>query len=135
MHRGDSSQKRKKQFGSLLMLADVTPLQLTRSHFLAKEKEIKQPLKNKYYKYKNLNRQTAAIAARIGATTGTQAYHHLESPLCSPRTDFGSKAWTIRGPRSRAGLRPGPVGPPSEATKVITRKPRPKCATASDPVV
>lgn len=34
---------------------------------------------------------TAAIPARIGATTGTQAYHHFESPLCSPRTDFGKK--------------------------------------------
>ena len=45
MHRGDSSQKRKKQFGSLLMLADVTPLQLTKRHFLAKEKEPKQALK------------------------------------------------------------------------------------------
>jgi hypothetical protein len=45
MHRGDSSQKRKKQCGSLLMLANVTPLQLTKSHFLAKEKEPKQALK------------------------------------------------------------------------------------------
>lgn len=78
------------------------------------------------YRYKSLNKATAAIPARIGAITGTHEYHHLESPLCSPRTDLGSKAWTIRGPRSRAGLRPGPVGPPSDATSVITRKPSPK---------
>ena len=32
------------------------------------------------------------LLLRIGATTGTQAYHHLESPLCSPRTDVG-KMW------------------------------------------
>ena len=31
----------------------------------------------------------ATIAAKIGATTGTQAYHHFESPLFSPfNTDF-----------------------------------------------
>ena len=39
-----------------------------------------------------LNKYTAKSPARIGATTGTQAYHHLESPLCSPRTDVG-KRW------------------------------------------
>ena len=69
---------------------------------------------------------TAKIAARIGATTGTQAYHHLESPLCSPKIDFGRKAWTKRGPKSRAGFKPGPVGPPSDETRAITRKPRAK---------
>ena len=32
-------------------------------------------------------------------------------------------AWSRRGIRSRAGLRPGPVGPPSEQTRPQTMKP------------
>lgn len=41
--------------------------------------------------YKNLNAATARIAAAIGATTGTQAYHHFESDFASPKTDLGKK--------------------------------------------
>ena len=56
------------------------------------------------------------MAAKIGATTGTHEYPQSELPLCLS----GSSAWRMRGPRSRAGFKAGPVGPPSEATKVAT---------------
>ena len=64
------------------------------------------------------------MAAKIGATTGTHEYPQSELPLCLS----GSSAWRMRGPRSRAGFKAGPVGPPSEATKVATRKPSPMWA-------
>ena len=37
-------------------------------------------------------------------------------------------ACMIRGPKSRAGFKPGPVGPPKDATNVQTKKPNAKCA-------
>lgn len=79
-----------------------------------------------------LNKATAASAARIGAVTGTHEYHHLLSPLFSPKIDFGKSECKIRGPRSRAGFKPGPVGPPSEATNTSTRKPRTTWLIAAD---
>jgi hypothetical protein len=63
------------------------------------------------------------MPARIGMTKGTQAYHHLLSPLWAPSTDFGKSQWIRRGPKSRPGLSPGPVGPPRLATNTMTRKP------------
>src|SRR5574341_840858 len=82
------------------------------------------------YKKIILKRAIAERPAKIGAVTGTHAYHHFESLLLSPRTALGKIACKRRGPRSRAGLRPGPVGPPNAATSAKTKKPKAIWATA-----
>ena len=49
----------------------------------------------------------------------TQAYSQCDDPL-----NFnGNRAWTNRGPKSRAGFKPGPVAPPNDVTNVATKTP------------
>ena len=67
----------------------------------------------------NLNTNAPTIAPRIGATTGIQASPQREEPL----DGIGRMACSSRGMRSRAGFRPGPVGPPMEVTRPHTMKP------------
>jgi len=61
----------------------------------------------------------ATIAPAIGAKMATQAYSQCDDPL-----NFnGNRAWTNRGPKSRAGFKPGPVAPPNDVTNVATKTP------------
>jgi hypothetical protein len=52
----------------------------------------------------------AKAAPTSGPIIGTQEYPQPDAPL----PGIGSKAWAIRGPRSRAGLIAYPVEPPKE---------------------
>ena len=79
----------------------------------------------------------AAIEAPMnGPNIGTHAYFQSLVPLCFN----GSKAWTIRGPKSLAGLIAYPVVPPRErpiaqtknATGIAPRDPRPIGVFASE---
>src|SRR5699024_8787377 len=66
----------------------------------------------------------AMMAPTSGPKTGTHEYAQSEPPLFG----IGSSEWTMRGPRSRAGLMAHPVGPASEASRATTMG-----ATASGP--
>lgn len=67
---------------------------LTSGHFLYKITTLIA------YKKIILKRAIAERPAKIGAATGTHAYHHFESLLLSPRTALGKIACKRRGPRS-----------------------------------
>lgn len=68
---------------------------------------------------KNTYSHAPTMAPTIGATTGIHASPQREVPLFG----IGRIACSRRGIRSRAGFRPGPVGPPIEVTKPHTMKP------------
>ena len=55
----------------------------------------------------------------IGATIGTHAYAQSELPLCF----IGRRACIILGPKSLAGLRAYPVGPPKLIPIAQTKNP------------
>src|SRR5690606_17203378 len=66
------------------------------------------------HRYKN----AADSAPSSGPITGSHAYDPLKWDLLRN----GRSAWTIRGPKSRAGLIAYPVVPPSDKPMTHTRK-------------
>ncbi len=82
-----------------------------------------------------MNKATADCCYDRGATTGTQIPPFWIAFMLTKNWFWKESAWRRRSQKSRAGFKAGPVGPPSDVTKAITRNPSAKWATESPEAV